>query len=69
MRVYACMNVLMLPSRQLFIVDTHVNADPTAEELCEITVMGAEEMLKFGVQPKDGCLATPISGRATMRAR
>jgi len=56
-RVYACMNVLMLPSRQLFIVDTHVNADPTAEELCEITVMAAEEMLKFGVQPKAALLS------------
>jgi len=56
-RVYACMNVLMLPGRQLFLVDTHVNADPTAEELCEITVMAAEEMLKFGVQPKVALLS------------
>ena len=51
-RVYACMNGLMLPGRQVFLVDTHVNADPSAEELCEITVMAAEEMLRFGVQPK-----------------
>jgi malate dehydrogenase (oxaloacetate-decarboxylating)(NADP+) len=56
-RVYACMNVLMLPGRQLFVVDTHVNADPSAEELCEITVMAAEEMLKFGVQPKAALLS------------
>jgi malate dehydrogenase (oxaloacetate-decarboxylating)(NADP+) len=56
-RIYACMNVLMLPQRQLFIVDTHVNADPTAEELCEITVMAAEEMLRFGVQPKAALLS------------
>ena len=28
-RVYACMNGLMLPGRQVFLVDTHVNADPT----------------------------------------
>ena len=56
-RVYACMNVLMLPQRQLFIVDTHVNSDPTAEELCEMTVMAAEEMLRFGVQPKAALLS------------
>jgi malate dehydrogenase (oxaloacetate-decarboxylating)(NADP+) len=50
-RVYACMNGLMLPGRQVFLVDTHVNADPTAEELCEITVMAAEEMMRFGITP------------------
>ena len=42
--VYACMNGLMLPGRQVFLVDTHVNDDPTPEELCEITAMAAEEM-------------------------
>ena len=56
-RVYACMNGLMLPGRQVFLVDTHVNADPTPEELCEITVMAAEEMLRFGIQPKAALLS------------
>ena len=56
-RVYACMNGLMLPGRQVFLVDTHVNADPSAEELCEITVMAAEEMLRFGVKPKAALLS------------
>jgi malate dehydrogenase (oxaloacetate-decarboxylating)(NADP+) len=56
-RVYACMNGLMLPGRQLFLVDTHVNADPSAEELAEITVMAAEEMLRFGVTPKAALLS------------
>ncbi|MDE2393841.1 MAG: NADP-dependent malic enzyme [Burkholderiales bacterium] len=51
-QVYACMNGLMLPGRQLFLVDTHVNADPGPAELCEIAVMAAEEMLRFGLQPK-----------------
>ena len=51
-RVYACMNGLMLPGRQVFLVDTHVNADPSPEELCEITVMAAEELMRFGLQPK-----------------
>ena len=56
-RVYACMNGLMLPGRQVFLVDTHVNYDPTAEELCEITVMAAEEMVRFGLQPKVALLS------------
>jgi malate dehydrogenase (oxaloacetate-decarboxylating)(NADP+) len=56
-RVYACMNGLMLPGRQVFLVDTHVNADPSAAELCEITVMAAEEMLRFGIAPKAALLS------------
>jgi malate dehydrogenase (oxaloacetate-decarboxylating)(NADP+) len=55
--VYACMNGLMLPGRQVFLVDTHVNADPTAEELCAISVMAAAEMLRFGIQPKVALLS------------
>ncbi|MBW0169336.1 MAG: NADP-dependent malic enzyme [Hydrogenophaga sp.] len=56
-RIYACMNGLMLPGRQVFLVDTHVNYDPTPEELCEITVMAAEEMLRFGLEPKVALLS------------
>ncbi|MBK9136867.1 MAG: NADP-dependent malic enzyme [Betaproteobacteria bacterium] len=55
--VYACMNGLMLPGRQVFVVDTHVNADPSPEQLCEITVMAAEEMLRFGIEPKVALLS------------
>jgi malate dehydrogenase (oxaloacetate-decarboxylating)(NADP+) len=56
-RIYACMNGLMLPGRQVFLVDTHVNHDPSPEQLCEITVMAAEEMLRFGLQPKAALLS------------
>ena len=54
---YACMNGLMLPNRQVFLVDTHVNYDPTAAELAEITVMAAEEMMRFGIRPKAALLS------------
>ncbi len=54
---YACMNVLLLPERQLFLVDTHINYDPTAEQLAEITIMAAEEMMRFGVKPKAALLS------------
>jgi malate dehydrogenase (oxaloacetate-decarboxylating)(NADP+) len=56
-RIYACMNALLLPDRQLFLVDTHVNYDPTAEQLAEITVMAAEEMMRFGIKPKAALLS------------
>ena len=54
---YACMNALMLPERQLFLVDTHVNYDPTAEQLAEITTLAAEEMMRFGIRPKAALLS------------
>jgi malate dehydrogenase (oxaloacetate-decarboxylating)(NADP+) len=50
--VYAAMNALVLPNRQIFLVDTHVNVDPTPAQLCEITVMAAEEVRRFGIEPK-----------------
>ncbi|OYU09976.1 MAG: NADP-dependent malic enzyme [Comamonadaceae bacterium PBBC1] len=54
---FACMNGLMLPGRQVFMVDTHVNYDPTAAQLAEFTVMAAEEMRRFGIQPKAALLS------------
>ncbi len=54
---YAAMNALLLPERQVFLVDTHVNYDPSAAQLAEITVMAAEEMMRFGVRPKAALLS------------
>ena len=56
-KTYACMNGLILPGRQVMLVDTHVNYDPTAEQLAEITVMAAEEMKRFGLHPKAALLS------------
>ncbi|WP_409265464.1 NADP-dependent malic enzyme [Massilia sp. BHUDP2] len=56
-KVYAAMNFLITPDRQLAIVDTHVNENPNAEELAEITVMAAEEMERFGMQPRAALLS------------
>ena len=55
--IYACMNGLMLPERFVFLVDTHVNYDPSPMELCEITVMAADEMVRFGLQPRVALLS------------
>ncbi len=54
---YACMNSLLLPGRQIMLVDTHINYDPTAEQLAEITTMAAEEMVRLGLRPKAALLS------------
>ncbi len=55
--VYGAMSGLILPGRQVFLVDTHVNVDPTAEQLAEITLMAASEMRKLGMTPKVALLS------------
>ncbi|HEX7982149.1 MAG TPA: NADP-dependent malic enzyme [Duganella sp.] len=55
--VYAAMNVLIMPERQIVMVDTHVNENPTANELAAITVMAAEEMRRFGLSPRAALLS------------
>jgi malate dehydrogenase (oxaloacetate-decarboxylating)(NADP+) len=54
---YAAMNGLMLPGRTVFLVDTHVNLDPTAQEIAEMTLMAATEMRRFGILPKVALLS------------
>jgi malate dehydrogenase (oxaloacetate-decarboxylating)(NADP+) len=54
---YACMNGLILPGRQVFLLDTHVNYDPTAAQLAEITTLAAEEMMRFGIKPSAALLS------------
>jgi malate dehydrogenase (oxaloacetate-decarboxylating)(NADP+) len=55
--VYAAMNTLMLPDRQLTLVDTHVNHDPDASQIAEITLMAADELRRFGILPKVALLS------------
>ncbi len=56
-RTFAAMQMLMLPGRQLFICDTHVNIDPTAEQVAEITLLAAEEVRRFGITPSVALLS------------
>ncbi|MGQ0708960.1 MAG: NADP-dependent malic enzyme [Rhodoferax sp.] len=55
--IYAAMNGLMLPGRQVFLVDTHINYDPSAAQLAEITIMAAHELQRFGLVPKVALLS------------
>ncbi|MCC7486356.1 MAG: NADP-dependent malic enzyme [Burkholderiales bacterium] len=54
---YAAMNMLMLPRRTVFICDTYVNVDPTAEQIAEMTVLAAEEIRRFGIVPRVALLS------------
>ncbi|RMX18538.1 NADP-dependent malic enzyme [Vandammella animalimorsus] len=65
-RTYAAMNALILPGRQVFLVDTHVNYDPSAEQLAEITIAAAAEMQRFGIQPKVALLSHSSFGSSDM---
>ena len=49
---FATMNALTLEKFTLFIADTSVHEDPSAETLASIAVMAAEEVRRFGVPPK-----------------
>jgi malate dehydrogenase (oxaloacetate-decarboxylating)(NADP+) len=54
---FAAMNAVLLPARTVFMADTYVNADPTAEQIAEITILCAEEIRRFGITPKAALLS------------
>jgi malate dehydrogenase (oxaloacetate-decarboxylating)(NADP+) len=54
---FYAMNALMLPKRTVFICDTYVNLDPTAEQLAEMTALAAEVIRRFGVVPRAALLS------------
>jgi malate dehydrogenase (oxaloacetate-decarboxylating)(NADP+) len=56
-KTFGAMNMLMLTDRQIFICDTQVNHNPTAEQLAEITLLAADEMRRFGLMPRVALLS------------
>ncbi|MBI3140278.1 MAG: NADP-dependent malic enzyme [Rhodocyclales bacterium] len=54
---YYAMNGLMLPKQTVFICDTYVNYDPSAEQIVEMTLLAAEELRRFGLAPKVALLS------------
>ncbi len=53
----AALSLLVMPTRSLFIADTYVNYDPDPETLAEITLLAADELLRFGIQPRVALLS------------
>jgi malate dehydrogenase (oxaloacetate-decarboxylating)(NADP+) len=58
------LNVLSLPGRTLFLADTNVNYDPSPEQVVEMTVLAAEEMRRFGLEPRIALLSHSSFGSA-----
>ena len=56
-RILAAMNYLMLPGHSLFICDTHINENPSAEEVAEMTLIAADQVRRFGIHPKVALLS------------
>jgi malate dehydrogenase (oxaloacetate-decarboxylating)(NADP+) len=55
--IFAAMQMLVLPSRQLFFCDTHVNEDPSAAQIAEMTLLAAEQVRRFGITPSVALLS------------
>jgi malate dehydrogenase (oxaloacetate-decarboxylating)(NADP+) len=55
--VFAALNILLLPNRTLFICDTHINLDPSAEQIADMTLLAADEVRRFGIAPKVALLS------------
>lgn len=62
------MNALLLPSGNTFIADTYVNDDPTPEALTEITLLAAETVRRFGIEPKVALLSHSNYGSSNSKA-
>ena len=60
--VAGAMNALILPTGNIFIADTYVNADPNAEQLANITRMAIEAIKRFGISPKVALLSNSSFG-------
>ncbi|HZO01936.1 MAG TPA: NADP-dependent malic enzyme [Burkholderiales bacterium] len=63
-RWFAAMNALMLPERNIFICDTYVAEDPSAERIAETTLAAADEVRRFGITPKVALLSASSFGSA-----
>lgn len=58
------LNALLLPGGNTFITDTYVNFEPNAEQLAEITLMAAQTVRRFGIEPKVALLSHSNYGAA-----
>jgi len=69
-QTYAAMNVLLLPEHTLFICDTHVNEDPTAEQIADMAIQAAEEIRRFGISPRVALIShSNFGSRSTVSAQ
>ncbi|MFW7340325.1 NADP-dependent malic enzyme [Pollutimonas sp. H1-120] len=56
-KTYAAMNILLLAERTIALADTHINDNPNAEQVAEITIAAAAEMRRLNMEPKVALLS------------
>jgi malate dehydrogenase (oxaloacetate-decarboxylating)(NADP+) len=61
---FAAMHLLMLPRQTVFLCDTYINPEPTAEQLADMTLLAAEEVRRFGLEPRVALLSHSSFGSA-----
>ena len=54
---FSAMQLVILPDRQLFVCDTHVNRDPDAEQIAEMTLLAVEQVRRLGIRPSVALLS------------
>ena len=62
---FAAMNAVLLGDRTLFLTDTFVNDEPSAEQLSEIAAMAAAELRRFGVAPRVAFVSHSMFGSSS----
>jgi len=62
---FAAMNALLLDHRTLFLADTFVNDEPSAEQLAEVAAMACDEMRRFGITPRVAFVSHSMFGSST----
>ncbi|HLS16539.1 MAG TPA: NADP-dependent malic enzyme [Paenalcaligenes sp.] len=68
--VFAAMNALILPTQSIFVCDTHVNENPTAEEVANMTLLAVKEVRRFGITPRVALLShSNFGSRSTESSR
>ena len=60
----AAMHLLMLPKQTVFVCDTYINPDPSAAQLADLTLLAAEEVRRFGLEPRVAMLSHSSFGSA-----
>jgi malate dehydrogenase (oxaloacetate-decarboxylating)(NADP+) len=65
---FATMNAVLLDDRTLFLADTFVNEEPSAEQLAEIAAMAVDELRRFGVPPRVAFVSHSMFGSSTRPA-
>jgi malate dehydrogenase (oxaloacetate-decarboxylating)(NADP+) len=63
----AAMSLMILDKGTYFLCDSYVSHDPTAEEIADMTMLAAEEVRRFGIEPKVALLShSNFGGRSSL---